>query len=217
MGVGSFVWGTLSDRVGTRLVAGAGGLLLGLGLVASSQVTALWQLQLSFGVVVGFAVGAFYAPLTSTATKWFTANRGLAVAIVSAGIGLGILIVSPLARWLTTSYDWRTAMLILGDVSWIIIVPLSLLIRNAPADLGTHARGALAEEPARDYTTRDVLTSPQFWANGLTHLARCAAHSGPIFHMVTHAIDQGWPRWSPRRSCVRTLLDRRTDRVRRAR
>src|SRR5207247_4280802 len=88
MGLGSFVWGTLSDRLGTRAVAVAGGLLLGLGLVLSSQVQALWQLNVTFGVMVGFAVGAFYAPLTSTATKWFTARRGLAVGLVSSGIGV---------------------------------------------------------------------------------------------------------------------------------
>jgi predicted MFS family arabinose efflux permease len=137
-------------------------------------------------------VGAFYAPLTATATKWFTSNRGLAVAIVSAGIGLGILTVAPLARWLTTLFDWRVAMLVLGDLSWLVIIPLSLLIRNAPADMGAQALGAaVAAPPERVYSTRAVLVSPQFWAIGLTHFACCAAHAGPIFHMVTHAIDQG--------------------------
>ncbi|MGH7312134.1 MAG: MFS transporter, partial [Candidatus Rokuibacteriota bacterium] len=102
MGVGSLLWGALSDRYGGRIVALAGGALLGLGLVLSSQVAALWQLHVTFGVMVGLAVGAFYAPLTATATRWFTVNRGLAVALVSAGIGLGVLVISPLARWITS-------------------------------------------------------------------------------------------------------------------
>src|SRR5437763_445679 len=89
MGLGSFVWGALSDRIGGRVVAAAGGFVLGLGLVLSSQVATLGQFYVTFGVLVGFAVGAFYAPLTATATKWFTTNRGLAVGVVSAGIGLG--------------------------------------------------------------------------------------------------------------------------------
>src|SRR5512145_1852293 len=107
MGLGSFVWGALSDRIGARGVALAGGSLLGLGLVLSSQVQALWHLYVTFGFMVGFAVGAFYAPLTSTATKWFTARRGLAVALVSAGIGIGILTIAPLSRALTSAWDWR--------------------------------------------------------------------------------------------------------------
>ena len=87
-------------------------LLLGLGLVLSSRVESLWQLYVTFGFMVGFAVGAFYAPLTSTATKWFTARRGLAVALVSAGIGVGILVISPLARALISWADWRMALLV---------------------------------------------------------------------------------------------------------
>src|SRR5687767_6975502 len=123
MGVGSLVWGALSDRVGARFVTVAGGGVIGLGMVLSSQVTAIWQLYLTFGVLVGFAVGAFYAPLSATATRWFTTNRGLAVAMVSAGIGLGILIVAPLARWLTSTFDWRIAMIVIGDLCWLIVIP----------------------------------------------------------------------------------------------
>jgi MFS family permease len=190
MGLGSFVWGALSDRLGTRTVALAGGLLLGLGLVLSSQVQALWQLYVTFGLMVGFAVGAFYAPLTSTATKWFTARRGLAVALVSSGIGVGILAIAPLARALTSAWDWRVALLLIGDLAWLTVVPVALVIREQPGDLGTGALGG-APRAGRAYSTREVLAAPQFWAIALTHFACCAAHSGPIFHMVTHATDQG--------------------------
>jgi predicted MFS family arabinose efflux permease len=190
MGLGSFFWGALSDRLGTRVVALAGGLLLGLGLVLSSQVRTLSQLYLTFGFMVGFAVGAFYAPLTSTATKWFTARRGLAVALVSSGIGVGILVVSPLARALTSLWDWRIALLVIGDLAWLVVVPAALLLREQPGDVGAAAMGGAARA-GREYTTRRVLTAPQFWAIALTHFACCAAHSGPIFHMVTHATDQG--------------------------
>jgi len=190
MGLGSFVWGALSDRLGTRAVAVAGGLLLGLGLVLSSQVQALWQLNVTFGLMVGFAVGAFYAPLTSTATKWFTVRRGLAVALVSSGIGVGILAIAPLARALTSAWDWRVALLVIGDLAWLIVVPAALLIRETPGDVGAAAMGGAARV-GRDYSTRQVLSAPQFWAIALTHFACCAAHSGPIFHMVTHATDQG--------------------------
>ena len=190
MGLGSFVWGSLSDRIGARAVAVAGGVLLGLGLVLSSQAQALWQLAVSFGVMVGFAVGAFYAPLTSTATKWFTARRGLAVALVSSGIGVGILTIAPLARALISLWDWRVALLVLGDLAWLVIVPAALLIRERPGDVGAAALGGAARA-GREYSTGEVVATPQFWAIALTHFACCAAHSGPIFHLVAHATDQG--------------------------
>jgi len=80
---------------------------------------------------------------------------------------------------------------VLGDLAWVVIIPVALLLREPG---GADAAGvARATSPAaiRDYTTREVLTAPQFWAIALTHFACCAAHSGPIFHMVTHATDQG--------------------------
>src|SRR2546427_684526 len=64
MGVGSFLWGALSDRFGTRAVVLLGGVLLGLGLGTASQAARLGQFQLVFGVVVGLAAGSFYTPMT---------------------------------------------------------------------------------------------------------------------------------------------------------
>jgi MFS family permease len=189
MGVGSLLWGALSDRYGGRVVALIGGTLLGLGLLLSSQVTALWQLHVTFGVMVGLAAGAFYAPLTATATRWFTAKRGLAVALVSAGIGVGVLVVSPLVRWIISISDWRIAMIVLGDLAWLVVIPAALLIREQTAAIDKAA--PLAKPVGPDFSAAEVVRSPQFWAIALTHFGCCAAHSGPIFHMVTHAIDQG--------------------------
>ncbi len=193
VGLGSFVSGFVSDRVGTRTVVLAGGLLLGLGLVLGSQASTLWQFYLTFGVLVGAGVSAFYVPLTATATKWFRARRGLAVAIVSAGNGLGVFLLSPLSRFLINAFDWRTAMLVLGDLAWLVVIPAGLLIRNSPQDVGAvaHGEAATAVVATPSHTAASALRSGPFWTIALTHFACCAAHSGPIFHMVAHAMDQG--------------------------
>jgi MFS family permease len=100
MGAAVFAWGALSDRFGTRVVVLCGGGLLGLGFVLASQATTLGQFQLLFGVIVGVAAGSLYGPITATTTRWFTRNRTLAVALVSAGLSFGSTIMAPLARWL---------------------------------------------------------------------------------------------------------------------
>src|SRR2546428_243969 len=108
------------------------------------------QRGLFYGWVVLFAaatVVAFLTPLSATATKWFTTNRGLAVAIVSAGGGAGMLLISPLSRWLTSVYDWRVAMIVLGDLAWLVTIPVALLIRSAPGEMGALAPGGAAAAP----------------------------------------------------------------------
>src|SRR5262249_62209040 len=114
MGVGSLVWGALSDRFGTRAVVLSGGAILGLGMVTASRAQSLVSFQILFGVLVGLAAGSFYAPMMAVTTRWFTRHRSLAVALVSSGIGVGSMTVGPLARWLTTAYDWRVAMVVIG-------------------------------------------------------------------------------------------------------
>jgi MFS family permease len=193
LGIGSFLWGALSDRTGPRVVIVVGGLFLGLGLVLASRVDTLWQFMLAYGVLVGLAVGAFYAPLTSMVSKTFTTNRGLAIGLVSAGAGLGNFAIAPLVRWLISQYDWRTAMLLLGDLAWLTTIPLALAIREPSAgrETSTTAAPAMTDAGGRDLTLADIARSPQFWLIALTHFACCVAHSGPIFHMVANATDHG--------------------------
>jgi len=188
MGVGSFAAGFLSDRFGGRAVVLTGGVLLATGLFLSSRVTELWQFYVTFGVLVGAGVSCFYVPLTVTAMRWFQTRRGMAAAVVSSGNGLGILALSPLSRWLINAYDWRTALVVLAELSVLVVIPAAFLLRSP--DGGASRTQAGAADPAG---AQSVFTRWPFWAIVFTHFGCCAAHSGPIFHMVSHAIDQGVP------------------------
>ena len=136
MGVGGFLWGSLFDRFGARVVVLLGGLLQGAGLVIASQAQSLPVFLAAYGTAVGLAAGAVYVPLTAATTRWFTRNRSLAVSLVSAGLALGTTVVAPLARWLIVTHDWRFAMLTLGVMAWAVILPAALLLRPAPAAEG---------------------------------------------------------------------------------
>jgi MFS family permease len=204
-GLFSFLCGTLSDRIGTRRVVIFGGVMLGLGLILAGLTRQIWHLYLTFGLLGGIGVGALYVPLSATATRWFMSNRGLALAIVSAGNGTGILAIAPFARYLISTYDWAIAFVMMGGLSWVIILPAALLLHNSPAELGYKAYGASGEADLNPMTRKvrpeaDAMSShnaartPIFWLITLTHFFCCAAHSGPIFHMTSFAMDMGIPK-----------------------
>jgi MFS family permease len=185
MGLGGFFWGTLSDRFGPRIVVLIGAVVLGLALVLASRAGSLLQFQLTYGILVGMAASTFFAPMIAATTLWFDRNRGLAVSLVSAGMGVGPMTVSPFARWLISAYDWRTAMLVIGIGAWVLLIPAAFMVRAAPGAAADDAADAIVrgERPALSR----VFRSPQFVVLGLTFFACCAAHSGPIFHMVSYA------------------------------
>ena len=189
MGIGSIVWGMLSDRIGARRVVLLGGCLLGIGLIGASRATTLLELQLTFGVLVGAAAGSFYAPMISVATGWLEHRRNLAAALVSAGMGMGSMTVAPFAGWLLGTYDWRTTMLIVGIAAVSLVLPAALLVREPPRDAQSSGAGNPQGLADREYplTAAQALLKPQFVVVALANFACCAAHSGPIFHMVTYA------------------------------
>ncbi len=186
MGLAGFAWGAISDRFGPRIVVLSGAVLLGLGQVLASRAGSLIQFQLTYGIVVGLAGGAFFAPLMATVTTWFEKNRALAVSLVSAGMGVAPMTVSPFARWLISAYDWRTAMLIIGIAAWCLLIPAALFVRRAPG----LAKGAVAPPASQGVVTSSAqaFRSPQFIVLALVFFGCCCAHSGPIFHMQSYAI-----------------------------
>jgi MFS family permease len=189
MGFAGFAWGALSDRFGTRIVVLCGAVLLGVGLVGASQATSLWQFQLIYGVLVGAAAGSFYAPMIAVASAWIDTHRSLAVALVSAGMGVAPLTVAQFASWLNINYDWRTAMLIIGIGASAVLVPAALFVRQPQRVAVTGAKASAAGISSDvQMTAAQAFRTPQFITLALAHFACCACHSGPIFHMVTYAM-----------------------------
>jgi MFS family permease len=193
MGIAGFVWGNLSDRFGARIVVLCGAVLLGLALVLASQASSLTEFQLIYGLLVGFSAGAFFAPLIAAATGWFDTNRSLAVSLVSAGLGVAPMTVSPFARWLISTYDWRPAMLTIGILVWVLLIPAALVLRRPGSGAASATAAAAANLGETGMSAAQALRSLQFWVLALTFFFCCAAHSGPIFHMVSYAISCGVP------------------------
>ncbi|MBI5260979.1 MAG: MFS transporter [Bradyrhizobium sp.] len=190
MGAAGFGWGALSDRIGPRPVVLMGAVLLGLGLVLASGATSLGEFQLTYGLLVGLASGAFFAPMIAAATAWFAHNRSLAVSLVSAGMGVAPMTISPFARYLISAYDWRTSMMMIGMIAWALLIPAALLVRRAP-DAQAAAEGPAGAIAERSLTVGEALRSPQFVVLAMAFFLCCAAHSGPIFHLVSYAIGCG--------------------------
>src|SRR5262245_41752757 len=136
--------GRLVDQFGTRLVMTGSLLLLGLGAFATALVHELWQLYLTYGVVVSLAAGG-PAPVSiaAIAARWFAARRGLVVGIGTAGISAGQLSLVPVAMWLTVMLDWRASYIALAALLCLVTAPLVwLLLRDDPADVGQAPFGA---------------------------------------------------------------------------
>jgi len=192
MGLAAFAAGAASDRFGTRVVVLTGSALLGLALVLASQARSLAEFQFVYGILVGLAAGALYTPMIAAATRWFENNRSLAVSLVSAGMGVAPMTVAPFARWLISAYDWRTAMMTIGIAAWTLLIPAALLVRRPPAAAAA-GRATAAVDGEAAGSAAAALRSLPFAVLALTFFGCCAAHSGPIFHMVSYAIGCGVP------------------------
>jgi MFS family permease len=189
----SMIWGTLSDRLGPLPVVLTGSIVLATSLALASRASSLLSFQIMFGLMVGGSTAAIFAPMMACVTGWFDTHRSLAVSLVSAGMGMAPLIMSPLAAWLVSHHDWRTSMQIVAAVVAAIMIPVSLLVRRPPAAESGNAATTGDGAPPPEMSLAQALRSPQFIILLATNFLCCATHSGPIIHTVSYAVTCGIP------------------------
>ncbi len=203
LGAAGPIVGWLADQWGPRRVIFLSAILLGLGAMLSSRVSALWQIYITCGVLMGLGAGGVgMSTGAALAARWFEARRGLVMGLVGGAMSAGQLVIVPLAVWFTLSYGWRQSFLYLGVLLLVIALPLTLLfIRDDPAQKGLAAYGAgqaaRAGEPAAPPEGRTrvahAMQVPAFWLLAGTFFICGYTSNGLVLtHLVPHAAEHGF-------------------------
>lgn len=125
--------GRWQDRFGPRRVAIAGGLLLGLGILASAFASTSEIMALTFGVGAGLGIGLGYSATTPPAIKWFPpARKGFITGIVVSGVGLAAAYMAPLTQYLLNTLHIHNTFAVLGGFVIVVVPLLALLLQNPP-------------------------------------------------------------------------------------
>ena len=187
---------SLSERLGPRWVMTLCGIILGLGYFLMAHLTRTWELYLYFGVFVAIGMSP-YIPLLSLVPQWFTTKRGRMNAIVLSGMGLGIMIVPPIASTLISVWQWRNSYLVMAIITLIVMVSASQFLRSLPNQPlnGKECRPAigLADQRNEGLTLRQAIRTRQFALLCLLYFSFLFSLVSITVHIVIHAIGQGIP------------------------
>jgi MFS family permease len=187
---------SLSERLGPRWVMTLCGIMLGFSYFLLAQLTSTWELYLYFGVFVAIGMSP-YIPLLSLVPQWFPANRGRMNAIVLSGMGLGIMIVPPIASYLISVWQWRNAYLGMAIVTLIVTVAASQFLRSLPNqslnDNECRPAIGLADQRNEGLTLRQAVRARQFALLCLLYFSFLFCLVSITVHIVIHAIGQGIP------------------------
>jgi MFS family permease len=195
--------GVLCDRLRPLGLMAAGGAALGLALWADSYITEPWHLYLGFGVFTAVAVAAAgWVPAIVQAQRDFQDQLGLALGIVSSGVGLGMLLVVPLTQLLIDAYGWRTAFRVLGGICVVWIVPSSLfMLRRAEKSrgqtLGEKSRGQTpvkqdqAKAGSVPVTLAQAVRGMPFWMMIAAYFFGNVCSQTLHVHQVAYLVDLG--------------------------
>jgi sugar phosphate permease len=194
--------GSLIDRFGPRLVMLGGAALTAAGLVPLLAMRELWQMHLFWGLVTGAGTGAVSGALGATvAMRWFKKHRGVIIGLFGAATSAGQLVFLPLLVTLTVTGGWRSAIGLLAVACAALLLPIALLMRNRPADVGLRPFGDDGDEPtaseraeeARRTPLRAALRTRDFWLLAGSFFICGYTTNGLIgTHLIPHAVEHGF-------------------------
>jgi MFS family permease len=168
-GVFNIVLGAVTDKYGPRVMLTLAGILIGIGYCLMPLVNSTWQFYLFYGGIIGIGVGGTLVPLLSITARWFKTRRSLMSGIVMSSLGVGMLIIAPVAENLITRIDWRATFFLLGIATIVIVAVASQFLTRDPATKGLLPYGAentSGQNPqglAQGLTVGEAFRTYQIW------------------------------------------------------
>ena len=185
--------GKLCDKYGPRLVVTICGSLLGISYLLMSQAQVAWHIYIIFGIFTSIGAAGTWVPLLSTIARWFVFRRGLMSGITAAGVGVGVMLVPPLASYFISSFGWRTSYIIIGLTVMILVSISAQMLKRDPSEIGQSALGLSIqhEDSSLHFTFKEALRTRQFWLICGVLLMMGACLQSILVHIVPHATDVG--------------------------
>ena len=204
-GVASPFVGRVVDRYGARRVIRVGAAIIGIGFVLLSVMNNLWYFYVVYAVI-GVGIAAIgQVPTSALVSNWFEKRRGLVIGIMSTGVGTGGFALAPLVGgYIMPNFGWRISYLALALITWLLIIPLALLVmKTRPSDMGLYPDGRQAPDAVmvteasysatKGMTQRMALATSAFWLICISFLLNQFSQIGLIQSQVPHLEDIGFP------------------------
>jgi MFS family permease len=207
-GVLSPLLGRLMDQYGPRIVIEAGVAATAAGLLLATLASEPWHVYLTLGVLVG--AGSTFTGYTGQALflpNWFVRRRALAMSIAFAGVGFGSIVILPALQTVVERNGWRAGCTLLGVLALVLLVPLNLLLRRRPEDMGLAPDGD-ADTPAAaqarrvnvvdaawaavDWTLARAMRTARFWWIAVAYFAALFAWYAVQVHQTKYLIETGF-------------------------
>jgi MFS family permease len=202
----SIVSGWGADKFSPRILISLMGLFTGFSLILTSQAQSLWQLFVVYSFLLAIGTSGIFVVSTSIIIRWFDKKRGLAIGLTTSGAGLGTVIMAPFAAYLIVTLGWRMSYIVMGMIAWLFIIPLALLLRREPCEMGLLPYGAelkggkIGESNLLESSNQPVgfslsqaFRTRTFWYLGFIWLLSPISIFMILTHIVPHVTDTGIP------------------------